>query len=67
MNAWIEQWFAANQANTGGVIRRNREDVDKYTSLDEVIAEARQNGWHVIETGDQVVVLCHTGALHIHC
>jgi hypothetical protein len=66
MNAWIEQWFGAGQATNGGVIRRNRDDIDEYASLDEVIVEASQRGWHVIETGNQIVVLCHPGTLHIY-
>ena len=66
MNRWLEQWFSAQSAN-GGVIRRSAIDVDQYASLDDVIDEARKRNWHVIETGDQIVILCHDGALHLHC
>lgn len=66
MSAWIDQMFAAQAAN-GGVVRRSRADVNKYASLAEAIAEAQAKGFHVIETGDQVVVLCHPGQLVIHC
>jgi len=66
MDAWLAQWFSANQTDNGGVIRRKRQDVDKYSSLAAVIAEAKNRGWHVVETGGQVVVLCHTGALNLH-
>lgn len=47
-------------------MRRAREGVDTYGSLDIVIAEARKRGFHVIETGGQIVILCHQGALIIH-
>jgi hypothetical protein len=67
MNEWTQQWFDANQAQTGGVIRRNRKDVDKYASLSEVVREARARGWHVLETGEQVVLLCHEGDMRIYC
>ena len=68
MNQWTQDWFAANAANNGGVIRRNRKDVDKYSDgLAVVVAEARDRGWHVIETGEQVVLLCHEGHLLLHC
>ena len=67
MNAWIEQWFGAQQASSGVVIRRALADVQQYASLDEVIDEAQARGWHVIETGDQIVVLCHEGAIQVHC
>ena len=65
MGAWVDQIFQASAAN-GGVVRRARADVDKYASLAEVITEAKAKGFHVIETGDQVVVLCHAGHLVIH-
>ena len=66
MSAWIDQIFGAQAAN-GGVVRRSIADVNKYASLAEVIAEAQAKGFHVIETGDQVVVLCHPGQLVVHC
>ena len=66
MSAWVDQMFQA-QAASGGVVRRARADVDKLASLQEVIAEARARGFHVVETGDQVVVLCHPGQMVIHC
>ena len=66
-NTWLAQWFAADQANLGGIIRRNRDWVEKFSSIDEVRREAQQRGWHMIETGDQIVLLCHQGELIIHC
>lgn len=63
--AWVEQIFEAQAAN-GGVVRRSIQDVYSYASLDEVISEARERRFHVIETGGQIVVLCHEGAITIH-
>ena len=65
--AWVRQIFTAQQAQMGGVVRRSLYDVERLASVEEVVKEARARGYHVIETGDQLVVLCHTGALHIHC
>lgn len=68
MSAWIDQIFTADQAASGGVVRRSRADVDRYGGgIANVVTEAKLRGWHVVETGDQVVILCHSGALHIHC
>lgn len=68
MNAWLTQVFTAGQAAVGGVIRRARQDIETYGGgMDPLIDHARQQQWHVIETGDQVVVLCHQGDLRIHC
>jgi len=67
MGAWVNQIFRADQANTGGVVRRARYNVDRYASLAELVAEAKRRNFHVVETGDQIVVLCHEGSLVIHC
>lgn len=65
--AWIDQIFAADAAAQGGVVRRSRESVEQYSSLRELVAEAKRRNFHVVETGGQVVVLCHEGDLVIHC
>ncbi len=67
MSAWLDQIFQADAAANGGVVRRSRADVDEYSSLGDLIDEARKRGFHVIETGGQVVILCHSGELLIHC
>lgn len=67
-NTWLEQWFdKTDAAKNGKVIRRSAHDVDQYSSIEEVVEEARSRSWHVIETGDQVVVLCNSGELRVHC
>ncbi len=66
MSAWVDQIFEAQQVGRGGVVRRSIDDVARFDALDEIIARARVKGWHVIETGGQVIVLCNAGALVIH-
>lgn len=66
MNAWLNQMFDAAAAN-GGIVRRARSDVDRYASLEEVVGEAQKREFHVIETGGQVVVLCHPGQVILLC
>lgn len=66
MSAWIDQMFKASAAN-GGVVRRARRDVVRYSSVQTLITEAKKRGFHVVETGGQLVVLCHTGVLKVHC
>lgn len=67
MGAWLDQVFQAGQVDRGGVVRRSVHDVEQYTSLTEVVWEAKRRNFHVIETGDQIVILCHEGSLVIHC
>ena len=67
-SAWVEQMFTASQqVNSGGVVRRATYDVERLDALDEIIEEARERGFHVLETGNQIVLLAHAGAVTIHC
>lgn len=63
----MEQVFRAGQADMGGVVRRNVADVERYVGITRFVDECRRRRFHVIETGDQLVVLCHEGALVILC
>ncbi|HEY3821580.1 MAG TPA: hypothetical protein VGL81_30645 [Polyangiaceae bacterium] len=67
MSAWIDQIFEADQATTHGVVRRAVADVEKYASRAELLDEVRRRGFHLVETGGQLVILCHQGALQVHC
>jgi hypothetical protein len=51
----------------GGVARRSLHDVERLGALDEIMAEARNRGFHVIETGNQIVLLAHEGSVTVHC
>ncbi|WP_159042098.1 hypothetical protein VM636_15155 [Streptomyces sp. SCSIO 75703] len=67
MGAWVDQIFRAAQASQGGVVRRSIYDVERFGALEEIIKIARERHFHVLETGDQVVILCNEGELRIHC
>jgi hypothetical protein len=65
--AWVRQWFSARAAREGGMVRRRIDYVEQYASLAEIKREAEARGWHVLVVGEQVVVLCHEGALQVVC
>lgn len=67
MSAWTDQMFPAQQARKGGIIRRDLEDVLKFSSREEILAIAKNKNYHVIESGNQIVVLCNDGDLKILC
>ncbi len=67
-SAWVEQFFTSSkQVNSGGVARRSAYHVEQHGALEEIVWEARERGFHVIETGDQIVLLAHSGAVVLHC
>lgn len=66
-NEWLLQIFDAAAAN-GGVVRRSVADVTKYGGgKDALLTEVRRRNFHLVETGDQFVVLCNDGAIQLHC
>jgi hypothetical protein len=64
---WVNQIFEADAARNGGVVRRSRASVDRFATMGEFVAEAKLRRFHVIETGGQIVVLCHDGEMVVHC
>lgn len=58
MNAWINQIFRAGEASRGGVVRRSRSSVEREASVAMLEAAVRARGFHLIEAGDQFLILC---------
>lgn len=67
MSAWIDQMFDAQIVAREGIVRRKKEDVHQYASFNELIQRVRDEQYHLIETGDQYIVICNRGAVLIHC
>ncbi len=58
--------FDAQIVAREGIVRRKKADVEKYASFQELLNRVRNEDYHLIETGDQYVVLCNSGALTMH-
>ncbi len=58
---WLDQIFSAKSAANGGVVRRNRHWVASEIGLDLFEHSVRARGFHLIEAGQQLVVICHSG------
>jgi len=61
---WIRLIFAAKAAD-GHVIRRSIGWIDREVGRDRFIAEVRRRNFHLIQTADQFIVVCHSGPIHI--
>lgn len=66
-NSWLDQIFGAEQISKGGLVRRSIKDVQAQCSLDDLLTEVRARKFHLIETGDQCIVICNDGIIKIHC
>ena len=67
MNQWINQMYAAKIVKRYGIVRRKNADVNKYASFDQLLRSVKDKDYHLIETGDQFIVICNPGVLKIHC
>ena len=65
MSQWIENIFTAKIATEEGIVRRKKTTVARYASVDELMAAVRKRKFHMIETGDQYVIVCNSGAVKI--
>lgn len=64
---YINAIFSAKTIKNGGVVRRKIANVQKYASYDYLIREVEARGFHLLETGDQYVVICNRGHFRLHC
>lgn len=64
-NSWIEQIFRAEEAHTGGVVRREKKWVEHFKAFDALKCAVAARGWHLIELTDQYVVICDPSPMRI--
>lgn len=53
--------FEAKSARSGGVVRRKVAWVERNI----FVAEVRRRGFHLIEAGNQFIVVCNQGPLRV--
>lgn len=64
---WIEIVFAAQAVARGGIVRRSAAWVEREIGRDKFIAEVKRRGFHLVETGGQLIVICNSGGLKVIC
>jgi hypothetical protein len=64
--AFIKQIFQAEAAKTGGIVRRKKASIEKSASLSELLEEIKRRGFHLIESGDQYIIICNSGLFKVH-
>jgi hypothetical protein len=62
---WLGQIFAAKFATSGGVVRRSKLWVQTEIGLERFELAVRARGFHLIEAGSQLVVICHSGPIKL--
>ena len=64
---FINNMFRAKIVKNGGIVRRKVADVQKFASFQYLLKEVSERGFHLIEIGDQYVVICNSGNYRLHC
>ena len=62
---WIDQIFSAKAVTKGGVIRRSMVWVHREIGYDRFVQEVKRRHFHLIQTADQYVVICHGGPIRL--
>ncbi len=65
--AWLDELFAAKAVTKGGIVRRAVRDVEREIGRTSLILEVRRRGFHLIEGGDQFIVICNPGQMQVIC
>ncbi|MEM0935022.1 MAG: N-(5'-phosphoribosyl)anthranilate isomerase [Pseudomonadota bacterium] len=64
---WLDQVFRAKSAQSGGVVRRKVRDVEREVGRGALELEVRRRGFHMIECGEDFVILCTSAPIRIVC
>ena len=64
---YINQMFRAQAAKDGGIVRRKISNVEKFATYKYLLEEVQNRGFHLVETGDQYVIICNPGNFKLHC
>ena len=65
--AWLEDLFSAKAVGKGGIVRRAVRDVEREVGRTALVAEVRRRGFHLIECGEQFIVICNPGQMQVIC
>lgn len=63
----VDNIFAAKAARTGGVVRRSARCVEREIGRKRFETEVRKRGFHMIECGGQLIVICNAGGVRVIC
>jgi hypothetical protein len=54
-------------AREGGIVRRALRDVEREIGFETLELEVRRRGFHMVQCGTQVIIICTTGDLRVIC
>lgn len=64
--SWMERIFKAKAVMKGGVVRRSKRDVELFGGREALLEIVEARNFHLVECGDQYIVICNPGLLRVH-
>jgi hypothetical protein len=64
---WFRQIFSAKAVQSGGVVRRKICDVERKVGRAALELEVRRRGFHLVEAGNQFIIICTRGDVRLIC
>lgn len=65
MHPWVRQLFGTKAARKSAVVRRSTAWVNREFGRDAFEAEIKRRGFHLLQTADQYVIICHNGPVRM--
>lgn len=67
MRAWIQGMFNSKIVKKEGVVRRKKSMIDERGAFEDMLESVKKRKYHLIETGDQYIIICNQGRIKMHC
>jgi hypothetical protein len=67
VESWLAAFFSARAAQSGGVIRRSRREVETRVGVARLELEVRRRGFHLLLCGSQYIVVCDNDPIRTIC
>ena len=61
----MRQIFSSQAACDGGVVRRQRRDIERLVGWDAFEREIRRRGFSAVENAGQIVIFCNRDGLRL--
>jgi hypothetical protein len=66
-DSWIALVFSAKAVAKGGIVRRSRAWVEREIGFERFVEAVRGRGYHMVESGGQLIVLCNPHGIRVIC
>jgi hypothetical protein len=67
MATYLDEMFQAKAVKEGGIVRRYKGNVDRFVPFHRLLSRVQREKFHLVEVGDQYIIICNPGQIKLHC